>query len=63
MFDFIAEVILGFVGYNIGYFFIKLFSGGKYPKEYLESDGDLRIEIFGIIMVILILMIVYLIFF
>ena len=62
MFEFFAEIILGIAGYNVGYFFLKIFSGGKYPKEYLKGDGDLRIEIFGVIMILVILVITYLIF-
>lgn len=61
MFDLIAEIVMYFIGYNVGYFFLKIFSGGKYPKEYLSGDGELKVEIFGVIMVIVILMITYLI--
>ncbi len=55
MLDFFAEIVLVFVGYNVGYFFLKFFTGGKYPKEYMEDGGDLKIEIFGILMLILLL--------
>jgi hypothetical protein len=48
MLGFIAEIVLVFIGYNVGYFFLKFFSGGKYPKEYMEDGGDLKIELFGI---------------
>jgi len=34
------------VGYNVGYFFLKFFSSGKYPKEYLEDGGDIKIELY-----------------
>jgi hypothetical protein len=50
--DFFAEIVLVFIGYNVGYFFLKFFSGGKYPKEYMEDGGDIRIEIFGIFMLL-----------
>jgi len=50
--DFFAEIVLVFIGYNVGYFFLKFFSGGKYPKEYMEDGGDIRIEIFGIFMLV-----------
>jgi hypothetical protein len=62
MFEFFAEIILSVAGYNVGYFFLKIFSGGKYPKEYLNGDGDIKIEIFGVIMIVVILIIMYLIF-
>ncbi|HCY77034.1 MAG TPA: hypothetical protein DHV28_14020 [Ignavibacteriales bacterium] len=52
MIDFLAEIVLVFVGYNVGYFFLKFFSGGKYPKEYMEEGGDLKIELFGIFMLL-----------
>jgi hypothetical protein len=52
MLDFFVEIVLVFVGYNVGYFFLKFFSGGKYPKEYMEGGGDLKIEIFGIFMIV-----------
>lgn len=52
MLDFFAEIVLVFIGYNVGYFFLKFFSGGKYPKEYMEDGGDIRIEIFGIFMLV-----------
>ena len=40
MLDFLAEIVLVFVGYNVGYFFLKFFTGGKYPKEYMKDGGD-----------------------
>jgi hypothetical protein len=52
MLDLFAEIVLVFVGYNVGYFFLKFFSGGKYPKEYMEDGGDIKIELFGIFMLI-----------
>ena len=52
MLDFFAEIVLVFVGYNVGYFFLKFFSGGKYPKEYMKDGGDIKIEIFGIFMLV-----------
>jgi hypothetical protein len=52
MVDFFAEIILVFVGYNVGYFSLKFFSGGKYPKEYMKDGGDLKIEIFGIFVLV-----------
>lgn len=55
MVDFIAEIVLVFVGYNVGYFSLKFFSGGKYPKEYMKDGGDLKIEIFGIFMLLVLL--------
>ena len=55
MLDFFAEIVLVFVGYNVGYFFLRFFTGGKYPKEYMADGGDLRIEIFGIFMLIVLL--------
>ena len=55
MLDFFAEIVLEFVGYNVGYFFLKFFSGGKYPKEYMKDGGDLKIEIFGVFMLIVLL--------
>jgi len=55
MLDFFAEIVLVFVGYNVGYFFLKFFSGGKYPKEYMKDGGDLKIEIFGIFMLLVLL--------
>lgn len=58
MADFIAEIILGFVGYNVGYFVLRFFSGGKYPKEYLKDGGDFKIELFGIFILLILLGIV-----
>ena len=55
MLDYLAEIVLVFVGYNVGYFFLKFFSGGKYPKEYMEDGGDLKIELFGILMVVVLI--------
>jgi hypothetical protein len=55
MLDFFAEIVLEFVGYNVGYFFLNFFSGGKYPKEYMKDGGELKIEIFGIFMLIVLL--------
>lgn len=55
MLDFFAEIVLVFVGYNVGYFFLKFFSGGKYPKEYMKDGGNLKIEIFGIFMLLVLL--------
>ena len=55
MLDFLAEIILVFVGYNVGYFFLKFFTGGKYPKEYMKDGGDLKIEIFGIFILLVLL--------
>jgi hypothetical protein len=55
MLDFLAEIVLVFVGYNVGYFFLKFFTGGKYPKEYMKDGGDLKIEIFGIFMLLVLL--------
>lgn len=55
MLDFFAEIVLVFVGYNVGYFFLKFFSGGKYPKEYMEDGGDLKIELFGIFMLVVLI--------
>ncbi len=55
MVDFFAEIVLVFVGYNIGYFFLRFFSGGKYPKEYMKDGGDLKIEIFGIFILLVFL--------
>ena len=52
MLDFFAEIVLAFVGYNVGYFFLKFFSGGKYPKEQMKDGGDIKIEIFGIFMLV-----------
>ena len=55
MLDFLAEIILVFVGYNVGYFFLKFFTGGKYPKEYMKDGGDFKIEIFGIFILLVLL--------
>ncbi len=55
MLDFASEIALVFVGYNVGYFSLKFFSGGKYPKGYMKDGGDLKIEIFGIFMLLLLL--------
>lgn len=55
MVNFFAEIVLVFVGYNIGYFFLRFFSGGKYPKEYMKDGGDLKIEIFGIFILLVFL--------
>jgi len=55
MLDFLAEIVLVFVGYNVGYFFLKFFTGGKYPKEYMKDGGDLKIEIFGIFILLVLL--------
>jgi hypothetical protein len=52
MLDFFAEIVLVFVGYNVGYYFLKFFSGGKYPQEYMKDGGDLKIELFGIFMLL-----------
>ena len=45
MADFFAEIILGFIGYHVGYFVLRFFSGGKYPAEYLKDGGDFKIEL------------------
>jgi hypothetical protein len=55
MLDFFTEIMLEFVGYNVGYFFLRFFTGGKYPKEYMKDGGDIKIEIFGIFMLIVLL--------
>jgi hypothetical protein len=55
MVDFLAEIVLVFVGYNVGYFSLKFFTGGKYPKEYMKDGGDLKIEIFGIFILLVLL--------
>lgn len=55
MVDFIAEIVLVFVGYNVGYFILKFFSGGKYPKAYMKDGGDIKIELFGISMLLIFL--------
>ncbi|MEO8231873.1 MAG: hypothetical protein ABI638_06300 [Ignavibacteriota bacterium] len=58
MADFFTEIVLVFVGYNVGYFVLRFFSGGKYPKEYMENGGDLKIELFGIFVLILLFVII-----
>ncbi len=58
MADFFGEIILGFIGYHIGYFVLRFFSGGKYPKEYLKDGGDFKIELFGIFILLILLGIV-----
>ena len=55
MIDFIAEIVLVFAGYHVGYFVLKIFSGGKYPKEYLKDGGNLKIEVFGIFVLLVLL--------
>lgn len=45
----LLDFLLEFVAYNIGYFFIRLITGGKYPKEYLKDGGSIGVEIVGII--------------
>ena len=55
MLGFLAEIVLVFIGYNVGYFFLKFFTGGKYPKEYMKDGGDLKIEIFGIFILLVLL--------
>jgi len=47
MVDFLDEIILVFVGYNVGYFSLKFFTGGKYPEEYkllqtvnIDNEGE-----------------------
>lgn len=45
----IQEILLEFLAYNIGYFFLRIVTGGKYPKEYLNDGGDIKVEITGIL--------------
>lgn len=45
----IQEILLEFLAYNIGYFFLRIVTGGKYPKEYLSDGGDIKVEITGIL--------------
>ena len=54
----IIEFLLEFVAYNVGYFFIRLISGGKYPKEYIQNGGSIFVEVVGVIVLVLILSIV-----
>jgi len=56
--EFLAEIVLVFVGYNVGYFFLKFFSCGKYPKEYMKDGGEIKIELFGIFMLLVLFAIV-----
>ena len=62
MLDFFTEIVLVFVGYNVGYFFLRFFTGGKYPKEYMKDGGDIKIEIFGIFMLVVLFALVLYIF-
>lgn len=55
MADFFYEIVLVFVGYNVGYFVLRFFTGGKYPKEYMKDGGDLKIELFGIFVLLVFL--------
>lgn len=55
MADFFSEIILGFIGYHVGYFVLRFFSGGKYPAEYLKDGGDFKIELFGIFILLILL--------
>lgn len=45
----LVDFLLDIIAYNIGYFFIKVVTGGKYPKEYIDEGGSILVEIIGII--------------
>jgi hypothetical protein len=43
----ILEFIFDIVAYNLGYFFLKLITLGKYPKKYLE-EHSIVVELTGL---------------
>jgi len=49
--EFLLEVILGYVCYNIGYVFLKCVTFGKYPEDYHVhapiEDGNKYVSITG----------------
>jgi hypothetical protein len=58
-----VEILLDVVAYNIGYFFTKLITGGKYPKEYLKDGGSTAIDVIGIFVFLGVVIPVFYIFF
>jgi hypothetical protein len=50
----ILEFIFDIVAYNLGYFFLKLVTLGKYPKKYLE-EHSIVVELTGLFLCALIL--------
>lgn len=55
----LIDFLLEFVAYNVGYLFIKIFTGGRYPKEYLESGGSIGVEVVGVLVSVIILTIAF----
>jgi hypothetical protein len=55
----ILHFILEFIAYNVGYFFIRIITGGKYPKEYLENGGSIGVEVVGVLVSVIILVIAF----
>ena len=55
----LIDFLLEFVAYNVGYFFIRIITGGRYPKEYLENGGNMGVEVIGVLISVIILSIAF----
>lgn len=44
----IDEFLAGAILYNVGYFFLRIVTFGKYPKEIVANTDKLKIEFVGI---------------
>jgi hypothetical protein len=51
--DFFMEVIF----YNVGYFFLRGFTLGRYPKKYKSSEGNSFVEFIGALVTIIIIIV------